>query len=142
MQKEKVRGHTSSSVIAWGCAEPTNTSKAGGEARNANGAALRNHARRVYQEEKQKRIEEGKTYSHAHFAKDHRLKLESHFEAKTLAISDAQARMQTITDKLHGELDFAELKALRAEKRDLEKIVGSKPILPALKTIAAWLSGL
>lgn len=123
-------------------AEPTNTSKAGGEARNANIAPLRNHARRIYQEAKQKRMGEGQRYTHAHFAKDHRRTLESRFEAQQAVIHDAQARIEKITDKLHAEPDAAQLKELREEKRRLEQIVRHKPILPSLKNIAAWLNGL
>jgi hypothetical protein len=121
----------------------TDTSKAGGEAKNATLVPMRTTARRLYQEQTLKAESLGKRLSKGKFAESHHEALKSHHDSCMSEYIEARRRIDEIDTEVGlGELSAQELKQLRSEKRQLDSIVQTKPTLPSVKTIAGWLKGL
>lgn len=124
--------------------QPTNTSKAGGEAKNAILFPYRNRARRLYEEKKLEHQHKGKSYSQKQFANWFRKQLIEQHATGTARCKELRDKISEIDREIAlGGLTASELKQRRESKRNLqEELRIAKPVLPSEKTISDWLSGL
>jgi hypothetical protein len=126
------------------CTQPTNTSKAGGEAKNAILSPFRNQAKRLYAEKKLEHQSKGKSYSQKRFAKWFRSVLTEQHEAATIESKELRDQIAEFGRQIaQGGLAASELKLLRESKRSLQdQLRAIAPVLPSEDTISKWLSGL
>lgn len=124
--------------------EPKDTSKAGGEARTARYAPMRQQARRMFSERKLEEQNKGKPFSHERFAREFHRNLQKQHEAALLRVKELQRQIEAIESKINqGDLTAYQLRQHRAEKRELlGKVRAAKSLLPSLKVISSWLAGL
>ena len=122
---------------------PSNTSKAGGDAKCELSDALLEHARSTFEQKNDELSLGGRRYSQKQFAVWYRHRLAAQYEERMQEIEKLEAEIDRVTAIIKlGELTASQLKVQREIKRGLEEEARIKPILPAAKTIEGWLKAL